>query len=292
MPPTDATIDAYFAAWNAHDGAALTGLFAPGGTYEDPTTAGPIPAAALPAVLERLRAVFPDLSFDRVSTTGDGPRRVVEWVMRGHNGGPFAPGINATQRQVALTGVDVFDLEPGGIRAVRGYFDQTTLARQLGLMTLVQPHAQGPAQFGYSMRVASGNPRPPGVIALTWLQGVDEDEKGRIRAHARQNVQDFLAEPGFIAIITGFTGLRGFTVTAWEDEAAMRRALAKHHVVAMNELLGENFVASVWTSVWQPTRINRLWVRCPACAALEDHSGDDHPCSRCGAPLPPRPAFW
>jgi len=292
MPPTDATIDAYFAAWNAHDGAALTGLFAPGGTYEDPTTAGPIPAAALPAVLERLRAVFPDLSFDRVSTTGDGPRRVVEWVMRGHNGGPFAPGINATQRQVALTGVDVFDLEPGGIRAVRGYFDQTTLARQLGLMTLVQPHAQGPAQFGYSMRVASGNPRPPGVIALTWLQGVDEDEKGRIRAHARQNVQDFLAEPGFIAIITGFTGLRGFTVTAWEDEAAMRRALAKHHVVAMNELLGENFVASVWTSVWQPTRINRLWVRCPACAALEDLSGDDHPCSRCGAPLPPRPAFW
>lgn len=292
MPPTDPTLDAYFAAWNAHDGAALTGLFAPGGTYEDPTTAGPISAAALPAVLERLRAVFPDLAFDRVSDTGDGPRRVVEWVMRGHNSGPFGPGINATQRPVALTGVDVFDLEPGGIRAVRGYFDQTTLARQLGLMTLVQPHAQGPAQFGYSMRVASGNPRPPGVIALTWLQGVDEDEKGRIRAHARQNVQDFLAEPGFIAIVTGFTGLRGFTVTAWEDEAAMRRALAKHHVVAMNELLGENFVASVWTSVWQPARINRLWLRCPACAALEDLSGDDHPCSRCGAPLPPRPAFW
>ena len=81
-------------------------------------------------------------------------------------------------------------------------------------------------------------------------------------------------------------------MTAWEDEAAMRRALAKHHVVAMNELLGENFVASVWTSVWQPARINRLWLRCPACAALEDLSGDDHPCSRCGAPLPPRPAFW
>lgn len=82
-------------------------------------------------------------------------------------------------------------------------------------------------------------------------------------------------------------------MTAWEDEAAMRRALSKHHVVAMNELLGENFVASVWTSVWRPTRVNRLWVRCPSCGALEDVSGDEHhPCSKCGAPLPPRPAFW
>ncbi len=288
----DATIDAWFAAWNSHDSAALPGLFAPGGTYEDPTTDGQVPASALPSVAARLLAVFPDLAFDRLSSTGDGPRRVVEWVMRGRNGGPFGPGINPTDRQVALAGVAVFDLGPDGIRAVRGYFDQTALADQLGLMTLVQPHEQGPAQFGYSMRIGSGNPRPPGVIALTWIQGADEHEKTRIRAHARQNVQDFLAEPGFIAIVTGFTGLRGFTVTAWEDEPSMRRALAKHHVVAMNELLGERFVASVWTSVWQPTRINRLWVRCPPCGALEDLSGADHPCSKCGARLPSRPAFW
>lgn len=152
---------------------------------------------------------------------------------------------------------------------------------------------EGPAgQFGYAMRAASGNSRPPGIIALTWIAAKSPEERERIRAHSRQNVQDFLAEPGFISIVTGFTGLRGFTVTAWEDEAAMKRALGKHHAQAMKELFGEDFVASVWTSVWTPTRINRLWVRCPACASLEDVSDDHRACARCAAPLPERPAFW
>lgn len=159
-------------------------------------------------------------------------------------------------------------------------------------MALVQPVSQGPASFGYSMRLASGNRSPPGVIALTWIEGADEAEKQRIRAHARRNVGDFLAEPGFIAIVTGFTGLRGFTVTAWEDEAALRRALAGHHAVAMRELFDEDFVASVWTSVWRPIRSNRLWLRCPACTSLEDLDDDHRECRRCGAPLPERPEFW
>ena len=146
--------------------------------------------------------------------------------------------------------------------------------------------------FGYAMRVASGNPSPPGCIALTWIAGRDEAERDRIRAHARQNVADFQEEPGFISIVTGFIGLRGFTVTAWTSEEAMRRALSRHHAVAMRELLSENFVASVWTSVWTPSRINRIWVRCTACAALEDVSDDHRACLQCGTTLPVRPGFW
>lgn len=157
---------------------------------------------------------------------------------------------------------------------------------------LAGPIESPTAQYGYALRAASGNPRPPGVIALTWITAKDPEERERIRAHSRQNVQDFLAEPGFISIVTGFTGLRGFTVTAWEDEAAMQRALSGHHATAMRELFGQPFVASVWTSVWTPTRVNRLWVRCTSCGALED-AGDDHrACSRCHAPLPVRPAYW
>jgi quinol monooxygenase YgiN len=127
-------------------------------------------------------------------------------------------------------------------------------------LALAGPIERGPAQYGYSMRVASDNRKPPGVIALTWITGANADERERIRAHSKQNAEDFLAEPGFISIVTGFIGLRGFTVTAWEDEQAMQRALAKHHAQAMRELFGENFVASVWTSVWTPARVNRLWV--------------------------------
>lgn len=150
----------------------------------------------------------------------------------------------------------------------------------------------GPAKYGYAMRVAAENKNPPGVIALTWIAGKDEGERERIRAHARQNVQDFLQEPGFISIVTGFIGLRGFTVTAWEDEASMKRALSRHHADAMKELFGDDFVASVWTSVWTPARINRIWVRCVACASLEDVSDDHRSCTHCGAPMPERPAFW
>jgi hypothetical protein len=159
-------------------------------------------------------------------------------------------------------------------------------------LALADPIESATAQYGYALRAASGNPRPPGVVALTWITARDPDERERIRSHARRNVEDFLAEPGFVSIVTGFTGLRGFTVTAWEDEAAMKAALAKHHAEARAELFEQDFVASVWTSVWKPARINRIWVRCPACASLEDTSDAHEACARCGARLPERPAFW
>jgi quinol monooxygenase YgiN len=146
--------------------------------------------------------------------------------------------------------------------------------------------------YGYSMRVASGNPAPPGCIALTWIAGKDASERERIREHAKKNVADFLEHPGFLSIVTGFIGLRGFTVTAWETEEAMREALSGNHAQAMRELFADDFVASVWTSVWKPTRVNRLWVRCTACASLQDASADPETCTACGAELPPRPAYW
>ncbi|MCK6503496.1 GFA family protein [Myxococcota bacterium] len=163
---------------------------------------------------------------------------------------------------------------------------------ELVALALSAPISSETADFGYAMRAASGNPHPPGVIALTWIQAKDAAERERIRAHSRQNVQDFLAEPGFLSIVTGFTGLRGFTVTAWQDEAAMKRALGQHHAVAMKELFGQDFVAAVWTAVWTPTRINRLWQRCPACATLQDASDAPTHCGSCQAALPPRPAYW
>ncbi len=159
-------------------------------------------------------------------------------------------------------------------------------------LALAQPIGTEAAQYGYALRAPSGNRNPPGVVALTFITAKDEAERERIRAHSRKNVQDFREEPGFISIVTGFVGLRGFTVTAWEDEDAMSRALGKHHAEAMRELLGEDFVASVWTSVWKPARVNRIWVRCTACASLEDVSDDHRRCRRCEAELPERPAFW
>lgn len=159
-------------------------------------------------------------------------------------------------------------------------------------LSFAEPIGTEATQYGYSLRAASENKRPPGVIALTWITAKDPAERERIRAHSRKNVQDFLSEPGFLSIVTGFTGLRGFTVTAWEDESSMMQALSKHHAVAMKELFTEDFVAAVWTSVWTPSRINRMWVRCTACGSLEDVNDDHRECTKCHAPLPTRPAFW
>lgn len=159
-------------------------------------------------------------------------------------------------------------------------------------LSMSAPIERNGAEFGYSMRVSSGNPNPPGVIALTWIVGKDDSERQRIREHSKQNLQDFLKEPGFISIVTGFIGLRGFTVTAWEDEDALRRGLSGHHATAMRELFGQDFVASVWTSVWTPTRLNRLWVRCTHCASLEAVNDQHSQCSQCHQPLPAKQSFW
>jgi steroid delta-isomerase-like uncharacterized protein len=285
-------VSRYYAAWNARDAASLASLFVDAGTYEDPTTAGTVATSDLVRVLNGLAEACPDFRFEARDSVNTEQRCAVEWTLTREKRGPLLGGAAPMNARALLSGVDVFDLVPGGIGCVRRYFDQKGFAERLGLMALIQPIEQGPAKFGYAMRVPSGNPRPPGVVALTYIEAADEDEKERIRAHARQNVQDFLKEPGFISIVTGFCGLRGFTVTAWEDEAALRRALSGHHAVAMHELFSQNFVASVWTSVWKPTRINRIWLRCKGCGALQDVSDDHRECTRCRAKLPERPSFW
>src|SRR4051812_5836169 len=42
-------LDRYFDGWNTRDGAAVVAALTPGGTYEDPTTGGPLSGDALAA---------------------------------------------------------------------------------------------------------------------------------------------------------------------------------------------------------------------------------------------------
>ena len=45
----DKIIEHYFDAWNNYDADALIATFAPGGTYEDPNTGGPLSGEAIGA---------------------------------------------------------------------------------------------------------------------------------------------------------------------------------------------------------------------------------------------------
>lgn len=285
-------IAAYFDRWNAQDGGGVAALFAPGGVYDDPSTGIAVRPFDLPTVVPAAARGFSDWKLEPGPPIGDDDRVAVEWTMRGVNTAAWVNTAGPTGKPLHLSGVDVFTLSDAGFTRVTRHFDRRTQAEQLGLQVLVEPHAQGPAVFGYSMRASSGNPHPPGVIALTWIMGRDQSEQDRIRGHSRTIVQDFLAEPGFIGIVTGFAGDRGFTVTAWETEDALYRALGKQHALAKHDFRTSDLSPGVWTSVWKPERLNRVWTRCRACGLPNDVNDDHRECVKCGAELPPRPTFW
>ena len=65
---------AYFEAWNAHDGAAVRATFDRAGTYVDPTLPGPIGAEHIVGYVAGLIAAFPDLNFVIENVVVDGDR--------------------------------------------------------------------------------------------------------------------------------------------------------------------------------------------------------------------------
>jgi hypothetical protein len=242
--------------------------------------------------MEAFAALFADYRFEVTSSLVSDGRAAVEWTLRATNNGPIKPGVAATGRSLHVRGVDMIVDGDGGFARVTRHYDQKAMYEQLGLQVLVEPYTQGPATYGYSMHVSSGNPQKPGIVALTWIGGRDESERDRVRAHAANIVHDFVAEPGFIGIVTGFAGERGFTVTAWQDEAALHRALDRQHARAKQDFRTAGLSPGVWTSVWQPLRLNRMWTRCPRCSQPNDVSDDPRLCANCGAELPPRPSYW
>lgn len=286
----EAAVEAYLDAWNAHDGEKAASSFAEDGTYEDPSTRLPVRRFDVPTAMWALEAILPDFRFEVTSITATGDRAAVEWILHGANTKPLKPGIDPTGKTIHLRGVELFEGAPQLRRATR-YFDQEALFRQIGMQVIVEPFAQGPATYGYSKRVVSGNPSVPAVIALTWIHFRNSSELDRIRMHSSKIIQEFLDEPGFIGIVTGAAGERAFTVTAWESEEALHRALDKSHARAKHDFRTSDLSPAVWTSVWKPERTNRQWVRCGACGQPNDAVGAQV-CTVCGAALAEKQLYW
>ena len=287
----DALIQRYFDAWNSHDAAVVAGVFAIDGTYDDPMSRIPVHPYDIAVVMEAIANVFPDFRFEITSQTASGSRNVVEWVLTGTNSKPLKPGIEPTGKKLHLRGVEILEGTDKLNRASR-YFDQKSMFEQIGMQVIIEPHLQGKAAYGYSKRVASGNPNAPAVVALTWIRFRDQSELDHIRTHSAKIIQDFLDEPGFISIVTGAAGERAFTVTAWENEDALYRALDKGHSRAKHDFRTSDLSPGVWTSVWKPGHINKLWTRCTVCAQPNDATPAPTTCGNCGAPLPERPPYW
>lgn len=287
---TDATFDPvatsqrYFDGWRQRDAGAVLATLAPGGTYEDPLTGGPIAGDALAGYMRALWAAMPDLDFalGEVHRVADGTVHA-EWTMLGRNHGPFN-GLPPTGRAVRLPGIDVIRVGGDGIRSVCGYFDSAVVPRQLGLDVVVQPRRIGPFAFGTSIVVRREQPVRPGVLALTELLAAADEHVQSIREMSRQTVIEQLGNPAFLGATASVAGRRMTTVSAWASHEALSAAMrAGTHAQAMQRFFRDGIAEGGTTSVYAPVRVGSFLRRCGACGAMNRIDGTRGVCRECGA---------
>jgi steroid delta-isomerase-like uncharacterized protein len=260
MALTDA-LNRYFDAWNARDGAAVVAALTADGTYEDPTTRGPIAGDALAANVEGLAGGFPDLHFDieSIAPTSE-TSAAAQWRMHGTNTGttPMGPPTGGT---VDLPGADFLTYDPGAdrISKVVGYFDSSLMLRQLGLQVHVTPADIEPfLRFGTGIRVDTGRDTIPGAFTVTWIE-VEPEDYSALNEATEKIVVELLENPGYLGTCFATVGKRNWTFSAWESVEVAEAALSRGaHAQAMHLAraggIGKN--ANGLTSLWKPERLN------------------------------------
>lgn len=259
-----AALDRYFAAWNNHDPDAVVRSLVEGGSYEDPTTGGPLTGNALAANVATLLTGFPDLHFDLVSVAATSDTgAAAQWLMRGTNTGPMPAG-PATGQAVALPGADFIDYDSAADRIAKvvGYFDTATLLTQLGLQAHITPADMEPVtKFGVGLRVDTQRQAVPGAFSVTCIDIDPEHQTTLIDANTGI-VMEQLSNDGYLGSCFASIGRRNYTFTAWESVEAAKAALhAGAHRKAMHLArtggLGAN--ATGITSIWKPEVLNGIF---------------------------------
>lgn len=283
---------AYMAAWNAHDAEAVLAALGPDGTYEDPSSGGPIKGEAFRSHAGALWEAFPDLGFEIVSEAETGPSSAAaQWVMRGTNTGSMR-GMPPTGKSVTLPGADFFTFAGGRIATVTGYFDGGAVPRQLGLNVIVQPFEAGPFKFGYSVSVSTGKRDEPGAFSITYVEALDDAAADKVREGSRASMVEMLGLDGFIGATTARLGHRMITISAWTDAEAPRQVMREGtHSRVQRGLMDGSLASAGYTSVWTLERNNGFWVRCTACGKMTRRASDGDHCS-CGSTLPMHPPYW
>ena len=130
MNPNE-VIEAYFAAWDAHDRQAIIDLYAEDGTYQDPATEGPLSGQAIGDYAETLFAAFPDLKLELISQAGTSIDQIaVPWLLFGTHQGALGE-MEATGKSVTIRGCDYIVVEDDKLKTVYGTFSLQELMEQL-----------------------------------------------------------------------------------------------------------------------------------------------------------------
>jgi len=277
-------VQRYFDAWNAHDPTAVVATFAADGTYSDPGVQG-LTGDAIGQYVQSLLDMFPDLSFEIVSKGNSGADLVAaEWIMHGMH--------QDTNGRVALLGADFIQVENGEIRTVQGYFDSSTMQKQLGLELIAYPaEPQGPISFGSVVRFQGNKNVRPGAVSLTWIESHSDEDAQHVAEYTQKIVEETAQLPGFLSIMLPTIGNRGHTITTWESVDQPRQLLREgQHKESMKWFFSHDARAIGMTSVWELHHL-RMMLRCPSCHKIVDVDADKKSCS-CGEPLPEPPSYW
>jgi steroid delta-isomerase-like uncharacterized protein len=133
----DAVVQAYLAAWNAHDSAKAAGFFADNVVYYDASVGKPIEGrdAAKTGVIDNFLTAVPDAVWTmKGAPVVEGDRVAFEWEFAGNNTGPWGDGTAATGKHFSFTGASVFSVKDGKIVSQSDYYDALGFYKQLGLM--------------------------------------------------------------------------------------------------------------------------------------------------------------
>jgi steroid delta-isomerase-like uncharacterized protein len=132
-----AVVDAYLAAWIAHDSAKAASYFADDVVYYDASVGSPVKGReeAKTGVIDNFLTAVPDavwkmkgepvMQEDRIS---------FEWEFSGTNTGPWSDGTAATGKPFVITGASLFSVKDGKIVTQSDYYDALGFYKQLGLM--------------------------------------------------------------------------------------------------------------------------------------------------------------
>lgn len=130
-------VEAYVAAWNAHDSAKAADYFADNVSYYDASVGTPITGreAAKTGVIDNFLNAAPDAVWSmRGAPVVQGDHVAFEWTFAGTNTGAWSDGTAATGKAFSFTGASMFTVADGKIATQSDYYDALGFYKQLGLM--------------------------------------------------------------------------------------------------------------------------------------------------------------
>ena len=130
-------VDAYLAAWNAHNSAKAASYFADDVVYYDASVGSPVKGReeAKTGVIDNFLKAVPDAVWKmKGEPVVQDDRISFEWEFSGTNTGPWSDGTAATGKPFSFTGASLFSVKDGKIVTQSDYYDALGFYKQLGLM--------------------------------------------------------------------------------------------------------------------------------------------------------------